>query len=156
MICTLCHKKLAGFGTVLTHFESRNHRKMLAWRGEEVAQASARRHTTTPPPQPVDPFAYVPPAQYSAAAAVPVVRALTNAPTAEGPCEIEERTKRGVFPDWIELRDGVEFCKLCWVNAQESHLWSAKHQQRVQWHKTGCMDGFCATAYGPGAPPPPQ
>jgi len=40
MICTLCHKQLAGLCTVLSHFESRGHRSWLAWHNSEVMAAS--------------------------------------------------------------------------------------------------------------------
>jgi len=36
LICNLCHKRLAGLCTVLTHLDGRNHRRWLAWRNSEI------------------------------------------------------------------------------------------------------------------------
>lgn len=36
MICTLCHKQLAGLCTVLSHFESKGHQMWLAYRNQQV------------------------------------------------------------------------------------------------------------------------
>lgn len=38
MICSLCHKMLAGYCTVLSHFESRNHRANLTWSKVQMGQ----------------------------------------------------------------------------------------------------------------------
>jgi len=46
LICTLCHKRLAGMTTVLTHVEGRNHRKWLAWRSSEIL---INLHASQPP-----------------------------------------------------------------------------------------------------------
>lgn len=48
---------------------------------------------------------------------------------------LEVAEQRGDLPDWLEVRSGVEYCKLCWAFADESHLWSHKHRQRMQYHE---------------------
>eukprot|EP00429_Kryptoperidinium_foliaceum_P036010 CAMPEP_0176168946 /NCGR_PEP_ID=MMETSP0120_2-20121206/86476_1 /TAXON_ID=160619 /ORGANISM="Kryptoperidinium foliaceum, Strain CCMP 1326" /LENGTH=497 /DNA_ID=CAMNT_0017506685 /DNA_START=17 /DNA_END=1510 /DNA_ORIENTATION=- len=51
---------------------------------------------------------------------------------------VAELHRRGELPPWIELREGAEYCTLCWAYATEGHLESAKHIQRVQ-HQQGRM-----------------
>lgn len=47
MICSLCHKMLAGYCTVLSHFESRNHRANLTWSKVWVRLRGLLRTCTT-------------------------------------------------------------------------------------------------------------
>lgn len=49
--------------------------------------------------------------------------------------EVAERHSRGELPEWMELRNGVEYCKLCHNFASEAHLESAKHRQRIEYRQ---------------------
>jgi len=44
---------------------------------------------------------------------------------------VQQRHQHGEIPEWMEIRDGAEFCKLCQNYATEGHILSSKHQKRV-------------------------
>jgi len=44
---------------------------------------------------------------------------------------VQQRQQQGEIPEWMEIRDGAEFCKLCQNYATEGHILSSKHQKRV-------------------------
>merc|ERR1712136_220205 len=50
------------------------------------------------------------------------------------------RVRLGELPEWIEVRDGMEYCKLCSNYATEAHLETPKHKSRLAWHADG---GVC-------------
>lgn len=49
--------------------------------------------------------------------------------------EVLNKHARGGLPPWIELRDGWEFCTLCWSWWTEGHDASEKHRKRVLWYQ---------------------
>lgn len=38
-------------------------------------------------------------------------------------------------PDWLEVRDGYDFCSLCNIFATDGHLSSAGHRKKLDWHE---------------------
>jgi len=44
---------------------------------------------------------------------------------------MQQRQQQGDIPEWMEIRDGAEFCTLCWNYATEGHIQSSKHQKRL-------------------------
>ena len=38
-----------------------------------------------------------------------------------------ERHERGELPDWMTVKDGGEYCKICDTRATEAHVYSLKH-----------------------------
>jgi len=44
---------------------------------------------------------------------------------------VQQRHQHCEVPEWMEIREGQEFCKLCWNYATEGHILSSKHQKRV-------------------------
>ena len=53
--------------------------------------------------------------------------------------EVAEKQKRGELPPWMTVKEGAEYCTLCWVYATEAHLASARHQRRLAYfeHRVG-------------------
>eukprot|EP00747_Dinoflagellata_sp_TGD_P185228 gnl/TRDRNA2_/TRDRNA2_41663_c0_seq1.p1 gnl/TRDRNA2_/TRDRNA2_41663_c0~~gnl/TRDRNA2_/TRDRNA2_41663_c0_seq1.p1 ORF type:complete len:411 (+),score=74.66 gnl/TRDRNA2_/TRDRNA2_41663_c0_seq1:37-1233(+) len=57
---------------------------------------------------------------------------------------IEYRQRRGELPDWMEVREGAEFCRLCSAFATDGHLASDKHRKRLGWHESQASCQPCA------------
>merc|ERR1719282_809854 len=49
---------------------------------------------------------------------------------------LEQCEARGDLPKWIEIRDRMEFCKICDTRATEAHLESRKHMKNLAWIET--------------------
>jgi len=77
---------------------------------------------------------------------------------------VQQRQQHGANPEWMEIRDGAEFCTLCWNYATEGHILSSKHQKRVSHlHRYERVQPLADIAVPPGmiagvapavAPPP--
>merc|ERR1719362_2421050 len=83
----------------------------------------------------------------------------------------EQSQQHGENPEWMEIRDGVEYCTLCWNYATEGHILSLRHQKRVSYQQgrfegaqppnnsaavppSSTMPGAAAAAVAAGRPPP--
>ena len=49
--------------------------------------------------------------------------------------ELEAKQTSGALPDWIEIRNGQEYCHPCWKFVDNKHLESTGHCLRVQRHR---------------------
>ena len=47
--------------------------------------------------------------------------------------EIEQRWRQGDIPEWIEIRQGYEYCLACDKFASDDHKVCKKHLSRVYW-----------------------
>jgi len=58
---------------------------------------------------------------------------------------VQQRKQQGELPEWVQVRDGVEFCSLCQKNLTEGHILSAKHQKRLAYvHQYGGLEALGA------------
>eukprot|EP00747_Dinoflagellata_sp_TGD_P185108 gnl/TRDRNA2_/TRDRNA2_41418_c0_seq1.p1 gnl/TRDRNA2_/TRDRNA2_41418_c0~~gnl/TRDRNA2_/TRDRNA2_41418_c0_seq1.p1 ORF type:complete len:634 (+),score=94.03 gnl/TRDRNA2_/TRDRNA2_41418_c0_seq1:149-1903(+) len=73
--------------------------------------------------------------------------------------DLQARQAQGVLPWFLEVRDGQEYCTLCFQFATEEHLRSSRHQSRLAWQTPSApppavMNGV-EGAHMPVAQPPP-
>jgi len=52
---------------------------------------------------------------------------------------VRQKEQLGELPDFIEVRAGVEYCKLCWKYVTEGHMMSATHQKKMAYHNAATL-----------------
>jgi len=60
---------------------------------------------------------------------------------------VRQKEQLGELPEFIEVRAGIEFCKLCWKYATEGHMSTATHQKKVAYNNAATL-GSAAISLG--------
>lgn len=48
--------------------------------------------------------------------------------------DLQARALNNELPDWMDVREGAEYCRLCNAFATDGHLACEKHKKRLEWH----------------------